>query len=209
MTTKLFNAIKVSILAIVLSFGLSYALAWTAPTATPPTGNVSAPINTSATLQQKSGDLTVKNFMADMVNIGLPLNPNAITAPKFCIGVSCITAWPAVGGGGTVTSLSAGAGITLSPNPITTTGTITNSGVTSIIAGTNVTLSPAGGTGAVTVTAVGSTSVYLCPAVGDYLGCLNTCKGQLTTASSCVKKRTTACDMNDTYTCSYVGKVMP
>lgn len=124
MTTKLFNAIKISALAIVLSFGLSYVYAWTAPSTNPPTGNVSAPINTGTSIQQKDGDLTVKNLVANTLTIGTPVTINAITAPKFCIGTSCITAWPAVGGGGTVTSLSAGTGITLSPNPITTTGAI-------------------------------------------------------------------------------------
>lgn len=46
-------------LAIALSFGLSFVYAWTAPTATPPNGNVSAPLNTSATAQTKTGNLTV------------------------------------------------------------------------------------------------------------------------------------------------------
>lgn len=56
-----FNTLKIISLAIILSFGLSYAIAWTAPSATPPTGNVSAPINTgSATASQTiTGKLTV------------------------------------------------------------------------------------------------------------------------------------------------------
>jgi len=62
MKTQLFDALKVSVLAVVISFGLSYAFAWTAPTATPPTGNVSAPINTGAGLQTKYGNLTVANL---------------------------------------------------------------------------------------------------------------------------------------------------
>ena len=56
---SIFPAIKVYALAIVLSFGLSYALAWTAPTSQPPVGNVSAPINTGATAQTKTGPLTI------------------------------------------------------------------------------------------------------------------------------------------------------
>ena len=38
----------------------------------------------------------------------------SITAPKFCIGTSCITSWPGGGGGGagTITGVSAGTGIT-------------------------------------------------------------------------------------------------
>lgn len=94
---KIINAIKTVLLALVLSFGLSYVYAWTAPTVTAPNGNVSAPINTSATLQQKSGDFTVANFVASTVSVGATINTNAITAPQFCIGVSCITAWPAAG----------------------------------------------------------------------------------------------------------------
>lgn len=57
---------------------------------------------------------------------------SAIISTKYCFGTSsitatptnCITAWP-TGAGGTVTSVSQGAGVTLTPNPITTTGTIT------------------------------------------------------------------------------------
>lgn len=56
MRHNIVSALRVSVLAIVISFGLSYALAWTAPTVTPPNGNVSAPINTSATDQTKAGD---------------------------------------------------------------------------------------------------------------------------------------------------------
>lgn len=59
MKNNIINALKVSVLAVVISFGLSYALAWTAPTAIPPGGNVSAPINTSGTAQTKTGALTV------------------------------------------------------------------------------------------------------------------------------------------------------
>jgi len=59
MRNQLLDSAKIIILAIVLSFGLSYVMAWTAPTATPPAGNVSAPINTSATAQTKIGGITV------------------------------------------------------------------------------------------------------------------------------------------------------
>jgi hypothetical protein len=43
-----------------------------------------------------------------------------VNGTGLCIGSTCKTAWP----GGTVTSVSAGTGITLSTSPITTTGTI-------------------------------------------------------------------------------------
>lgn len=93
MTNKIFSALKVVTLAIALSFGLSYVYAWTAPSTTPPTGNVSAPINTGADLQSKGGGLTVKNFIADTVTVGATPNTGAISSPKFCIGASCIDAW--------------------------------------------------------------------------------------------------------------------
>ena len=73
---NIIQALKVVALALILSFGISYVYAWTAPTMTPPNGNVSAPINTSSTAQTKSGGLTV----------------GSITAPSHCIGASCIIA---------------------------------------------------------------------------------------------------------------------
>jgi len=57
MTKHFFHAFKVLSIALVLSLGLSYAYAWTLPAATPPLGNVSEPINTSATAQTKAGDI--------------------------------------------------------------------------------------------------------------------------------------------------------
>lgn len=48
-----------------------------------------------------------------------------ISAQTFCIGSDCRTSWPAGGGGGgTVTSISQGTGISATPNPITGAGTI-------------------------------------------------------------------------------------
>ncbi len=61
---KIVQTTKIISLATVLSFGLSYVYAWTAPTATPPGGNTAAPINTSATAQVKGGGLSVNAFTA-------------------------------------------------------------------------------------------------------------------------------------------------
>ena len=52
------NLIKIIILGVVFSFGVGYLLAWHSPTATPPNGNISAPINASATPQAKGGPVT-------------------------------------------------------------------------------------------------------------------------------------------------------
>ncbi len=50
-------------------------------------------------------------------------NASGVTSPRYCIGASCIAAWP-VSSGGTVTSITQGTGITATPNPITGAGTI-------------------------------------------------------------------------------------
>lgn len=47
MTKQTQSALKIIALAIVLSLGLSYVYAWTVPTATPPAGNVAAPLTAS------------------------------------------------------------------------------------------------------------------------------------------------------------------
>jgi len=49
-----------------------------------------------------------------------------ITSPQYCIGASCITAWPSGGGSGTVTSVGSGSGLT--GGPITTAGTLSIAG---------------------------------------------------------------------------------
>ena len=53
------QTIKIVGTALVLSVGISYVSAWTAPTVTPPNGNVAAPVNISNTAQYKSGALGV------------------------------------------------------------------------------------------------------------------------------------------------------
>ena len=54
---KIFSYLKILILALMLSIGISYALAWTGPTGTPPNNNVAAPINTGVGNQTKTGGL--------------------------------------------------------------------------------------------------------------------------------------------------------
>ena len=57
-TKKIAQTLKIVVLALALSFGLSYVYAWTAPTLPAPNGNTSAPINTGTSAQTKSGSLT-------------------------------------------------------------------------------------------------------------------------------------------------------
>lgn len=103
---------------------------------------------TGININSTSGAVTVTNTAPDqtvVLNSGSNISVTG-TYPNFTINNT------APSSGGTVTSISAGAGITLSPNPITTTGTITNAGVTSLTGTPNrVTVSAA--TGAITVTA--------------------------------------------------------
>jgi len=112
---KLSTTIKISALALVLSFGLSYALAWTAPTATPPGANVAAPINASATSQTKSGDLTLgRLFTTASSSIGTTAQTQTLTVAGT-IGATediCTAA-----GGGVCLSTATGGGA-IDPAPI-------------------------------------------------------------------------------------------
>ena len=74
---NLFQKVKIIIVAIFLAFGISYAYSWSGPTATPPGGNVEAPINVGPVSQIKSGDLGVRSFSASG-NVGIgTTNPTA------------------------------------------------------------------------------------------------------------------------------------
>ncbi|MDO8522107.1 MAG: hypothetical protein Q7S08_02350 [bacterium] len=90
--------IKLLLLAIALSLGVSIVYAWTGPTAAPPDGNTDTPINTGITTQIKHGDFSANNTIFDSMSIylsgGTIVNTSAITSPKFCIGASCVTSWP-------------------------------------------------------------------------------------------------------------------
>lgn len=59
---KISQKIYSLILALILVGGLSYALAWTNPTAVPTGGNVEAPINASSSSQIKYGPLVTYGF---------------------------------------------------------------------------------------------------------------------------------------------------
>lgn len=115
MNNKASSVIKISALALVLSFGLSYALAWTAPTATPPGANVAAPINASATAQVKTGDLTLgRLFTTASSSIGTTAQTQTLTVAGT-IGATediCTAA-----GGGVCLSTATGGGA-IDPAPI-------------------------------------------------------------------------------------------
>ena len=96
-------------------FILTIGLAWTEPTAAPPGGNVSAPLNVGPTGQVKRGGLTLNTGGASIGLVVVSGNVGiGITDPQqkldvaggyirsdtgFCIKNDCITGWPGGGGG--------------------------------------------------------------------------------------------------------------
>jgi len=139
---------------IVVCFAIAvYVSAWTEPSAVPPGANVPAPLNVSSQAQTKVGGLLLNTggfpngLIVDQGNVGIgtttpgyKLDVNGdINIPStgfLRIGGSAGSSgqaltrtatgmtWQIISGGGGITSLSAGTGITLNPNPITSTGTI-------------------------------------------------------------------------------------
>lgn len=89
---KYSQVLKVSMLALVLSFGLSYVYAWTAPTQSPPNGNVSAPINTSAVSQTKSGDIAINNA-THFLDTGTVI-PETPASGMTGAGAVALNGWP-------------------------------------------------------------------------------------------------------------------
>lgn len=67
-------------IAVFVVGGVAFAqTSFTQPATTPPGGNVAAPVNVGAAFQQKVGQLWAKSMGTD---------------DGYCIGNSCITAWP-------------------------------------------------------------------------------------------------------------------
>ena len=75
------QSIKILLLAVVLSIGVSYVYAWTGPTATPPENNIPAPLNVGDNIQVKSGGLGVTAFVADVAVIISSLRIGNTTIP--------------------------------------------------------------------------------------------------------------------------------
>ncbi|MCK9344736.1 MAG: phage tail protein [Candidatus Pacebacteria bacterium] len=114
MKHQIATVLKISSLALVLSLGLSYALAWTPPTSNPPSGNVAAPINASATAQEKLGDLTLSRlFTTASSSIGTTAQTQTLTVAGTIGATGDICT--AVGGG---SCLSTAGGGLIDPTPI-------------------------------------------------------------------------------------------
>ena len=106
---KIFIPIAIT-LCVLISYNFLSAQ-WQAPIADAPLSNIEAPINTSSIYQPKLGDLGAIRMRAG----------------QYCdaSGLVCYTIAALAGGGGSgITQLTGGAGITLTPTTITTTGSV-------------------------------------------------------------------------------------
>ena len=75
---------------LVISFLTAfYVVAWQEPTSAPPSGNVSAPLNTGPTGQSKEGGL--------ILNTGGAVTGLIIEQGEVCIGTECRSSWPVTG----------------------------------------------------------------------------------------------------------------
>jgi len=110
---KLFPIILGCVFGITASYSFIQA-SWTAPTSTPPFGNAQGPLTIGPTVEGKSGPLVVTTLGAS----------TEMRSDLYCdaLGGNCLNR--ALGGGGGITQLQAGYGITLSPSTITSSGTI-------------------------------------------------------------------------------------
>lgn len=72
---KLFSGFSIAIVALILSLGLSYALAqtstWTAPQCAPPGCNVDAPLNVGSSHQSKLGSVSINTTTSNPDPFGL------------------------------------------------------------------------------------------------------------------------------------------
>src|SRR3989338_11484891 len=88
--------LSVTALALAIALVGFAVYAWTGPTQSPPSGNVSPPINTGSGGQVKSGDFaTLGKLGVGTASPGVPLDVvgNVRSSTGFCIGASCVTSW--------------------------------------------------------------------------------------------------------------------
>jgi hypothetical protein len=124
---NIIQPLKITALALALSIGISYVSAWTAPTATPPGGNVAAPINVSSSSQIKTGDLSVWSLIGNSVTTNsLRVASGAAAGRVLTSDASGNASWQVASGG---TAYSAGNGLTLTGSTFSTNTTQTQARV--------------------------------------------------------------------------------
>ena len=106
-------------------FVITAVTAWTGPPGNPPNPNVAAPLNVSATAQQKAGPLGINTNTAPSSGFGLLVGNNALISGKAFVGVSTADTDP----GKTLVTKDymlskVGSGVTLSDITSRTSGTI-------------------------------------------------------------------------------------
>ena len=79
MKKELIQSLKIIIFGIVVTFGMSYLLAWTGPPANPPANNIDAPINVGINDQIKGGGNSVGSLLH--INGSLSSNSLAVFGP--------------------------------------------------------------------------------------------------------------------------------
>ncbi len=121
------------VLVLMLLVGVDYLNAWTVPTQAPPGGNVAAPINTSATFQQKSGNFA-GNILAALTEVRSnrycdALGNNCISIPRCQPGQTLVadasSNWVCSGATVTPTSSAPTLTFTVAPTSVTTGGSAT------------------------------------------------------------------------------------
>ena len=96
---NIIQPLKIISLALALSVGISYVSAWTTPTAAPPSGNASAPVNVSGVDQTKLGSFAAASFWDANDPLNFFVNPNGDSAIKsiYIKGVLNIASGAGVG----------------------------------------------------------------------------------------------------------------
>jgi hypothetical protein len=130
---------KIVALGIIVAVGISYAFAWTGPTSTPPSGNVSSPINVGSTTQTKYGSLVLNGLSVNAATIlsgalQIPIGTPTAGAVLTAQDASGTVAWVAAGG----SASSSGGTVFITPTTLATV----SSGVT--VGWTTVSLASAG-----------------------------------------------------------------